>query len=47
MIVEDFLTAEEATAFLANNPSVQWIDLLLFDLNGIGRGKRVRRGDLV
>ena len=46
MISEDFLTVEEATAFLAAHPSVQWIDLLMFDLNGIGRGKRIRRSDL-
>jgi glutamine synthetase len=40
------LTPEEAQAFLAANPAVQWIDILLFDMNGIARGKRVRRADL-
>lgn len=44
---EHLLTAGEAQAFLDANPSVQWIDLLLFDLNGIARGKRVRRADLM
>jgi glutamine synthetase len=40
------LTPEEAQAFLAANPAVQWIDALLFDMNGIARGKRIRRSDL-
>ena len=40
------LTQEEAQAFLAANPGVQWIDALLFDMNGIARGKRIRRADL-
>jgi glutamine synthetase len=26
---------------------VQWIDLFLFDLNGVPRGKRLRRSDLL
>ena len=41
------LTADEAEDFLANNPSVQWIDIFTFDLNGIPRGKRYRRDGLV
>jgi glutamine synthetase len=40
------VSPEEAQAFLDANPSVQWIDVLLFDLNGMPRGKRLRRGDL-
>lgn len=40
------LTADEAQAFLDANPSVQWIDAFLFDINGVPRGKRIRRADL-
>jgi glutamine synthetase len=40
------LAPDEAQAFLAANPAVQWIDALLFDMNGIARGKRIRRADL-
>jgi glutamine synthetase len=40
------LTIDEAQAFLDANPVVQWIDTLLFDMNGIARGKRIRRSDL-
>ncbi|MFA5956030.1 glutamine synthetase family protein [Hyphomicrobium sp.] len=46
-MTDTFLTVEETTAFLDANPSVSWIDILLFDMNGMPRGKRVRRGDLV
>jgi glutamine synthetase len=41
------LTIDEANAFLAANPAVQWIDAFLFDMNGIPRGKRIRRSDLL
>ncbi len=44
---DTFITVEEAAQFLDANPSVSWIDILLFDMNGMPRGKRVRRGDLV
>ena len=40
------LTIDEAKAFLDANPGVQWIDAFLFDMNGIPRGKRIRRSDL-
>ncbi|HET7211883.1 MAG TPA: glutamine synthetase family protein [Methyloceanibacter sp.] len=40
------LTIDEAKAFLDANPGVQWIDAFLFDMNGIRRGKRLRRSDL-
>ncbi len=40
------LTIDEAQAFLDANPGVQWIDAFLFDMNGIPRGKRIRRSDL-
>ena len=40
------VSAEEASAFLAANPTVQWIDIILFDLNGMPRGKRIRPADL-
>jgi glutamine synthetase len=35
------LTAEEAQCFLDANPQVAWVDLLLYDVNGIARGKRL------
>jgi glutamine synthetase len=41
------LTIDEAQAFLDANPGVQWIDAFLFDMNGIPRGKRIRRSDLI
>jgi glutamine synthetase len=41
------LTIDEAQAFLDANPGVQWIDAFLFDMNGIPRGKRLRRADLI
>jgi hypothetical protein len=40
------LTIDEAKAFLDANPGVQWIDAFIFDMNGIPRGKRMRRSDL-
>ncbi len=46
MTPETYLTTDEAKAFLSANPSVRWIDVLMFDLNGIGRGKRLRPADL-
>ncbi len=45
-MTEKRITVDEARAFLDANPSVQWIDVFLFDLNGIPRGKRIRRVDL-
>jgi glutamine synthetase len=44
---ESFLTVDEASQFLAANPKVDWIDLVVFDMNGIARGKRFRRDDLM
>lgn len=41
------VTVEEAEAFLAANPAVQWIDAFIFDMNGIPRGKRIRHCDLL
>jgi glutamine synthetase len=41
------LTIDEAQAFLDANAGVQWIDAFLFDMNGIPRGKRIRRSDLI
>ncbi|HEX2447475.1 MAG TPA: glutamine synthetase family protein [Methyloceanibacter sp.] len=41
------LTLDEAKSFLDANPAVQWIDAFLFDMNGIPRGKRIRRSDLL
>jgi glutamine synthetase len=36
----------EAEAFLAENPDVEAIDIVLHDANGIGRGKIIRRHEL-
>jgi len=44
---DTFITHDEVTAFLTAHPAVAWIDLILFDMNGIARGKRIRRADLV
>jgi glutamine synthetase len=41
------LTEGEARIFLDAHPGVAWIDILIFDLNGIARGKRIRRDDLM
>jgi glutamine synthetase len=41
------LSVDEAQAFLDANPQVQWIDAFMFDMNGIARGKRIRRPDLL
>lgn len=38
---------EEAEAFLAAHPEVEAIDLVLHDANGIGRGKIIRRHELL
>lgn len=42
-----YVTADDARAFLKANPEVRWIDLFTYDLNGIARGKRLRRDDLI
>ncbi|HUU24651.1 MAG TPA: glutamine synthetase family protein, partial [Methyloceanibacter sp.] len=41
------LTVDEAQAFLDASPAVHWIDAFMFDMNGIARGKRIRRPDLL
>ncbi len=43
----NYETVDNAKAFLSAHPDVRWIDLFTYDLNGIPRGKRLRRGDLV
>lgn len=45
-MTDSFITIDETEAFLRTNPDVTWIDLILFDMNGIPRGKRFRRDDL-
>ncbi|MCA0205674.1 MAG: glutamine synthetase family protein [Proteobacteria bacterium] len=40
-------TRAEAEAFLAAHPQIQAIDILLHDSNGIGRGKIIRRHELM
>jgi len=44
---DTYLSIDETEAFLAANPGVTWIDLILFDINGIPRGKRFRRDDIL
>lgn len=43
----NYVTVEEAQSFLSAHPQVRWIDLFTYDLNGIARGKRLRRDDLL
>ncbi|MBS0397299.1 MAG: glutamine synthetase [Proteobacteria bacterium] len=38
---------EEATSFLDRHPDIEAIDIVLVDANGIGRGKMIRRHELV
>jgi glutamine synthetase len=38
---------EEATGFLDRHPDIEAIDIVLIDANGIGRGKMIRRHELV
>ena len=40
-------TPEEARVFLAAHPEIEAIDLVLIDANGIGRGKIIRRHELL
>ncbi len=40
-------SVEEAEAFLRNHPDVEAIDVVLVDSNGIGRGKIIRRHELL
>ncbi|MDX2308427.1 MAG: glutamine synthetase family protein [Hyphomicrobium sp.] len=42
---ENYLTPELARDFLKANPTVQWIDVFMFDVNGVARGKRLRASD--
>ncbi len=42
-----YLTADEARAFVETHPTVAWIDVLMFDVTGIARGKRLRPNDFV
>jgi glutamine synthetase len=44
---DTYITLDETEAFLSANPGVTWIDLILFDINGIPRGKRFRRDDII
>ncbi len=39
-------TPDEARAFLEANPAIEAIDIVLVDVNGIGRGKIIRRHEL-
>lgn len=38
---------EEAEAFLAAHPEAEAVDIVLIDLNGVGRGKIIRRHELM
>lgn len=46
-MTETYLSADEARAFVEAHPTVAWIDVLMFDVNGIARGKRLRPSDFV
>ena len=37
----------EAKNFLTKNPSIKSIDIVLHDVNGVGRGKIIRRQELL
>ena len=39
--------ASEAEDFLARHPEIEAIDLVLTDANGVGRGKIIRRHELM
>ena len=45
-MTDTYVTVDEVDQFLVAHPGVAWIDLILFDMNGIPRGKRFRRDDL-
>jgi glutamine synthetase len=38
---------DEAQAFLARHPEIEAVDVVLTDLNGVGRGKIIRRHELL
>ncbi|WP_150304781.1 glutamine synthetase family protein [Pseudomonas saliphila] len=46
-ITETVTSIQEAEAFLAEHPEVHFIDLLIADMNGIVRGKRIDRSALM
>ena len=46
-MTERYLSADEARDFIAAHPSVAWVDVFMFDVNGIARGKRLRPADFV
>lgn len=46
MTASTYLTSEQAKDFVARHPGLQWIDIFMFDLNGIARGKRIRPSEL-
>ena len=37
------VTLNEANEFLKKHPEVQYVDLLIADMNGVVRGKRIER----
>ena len=37
----------EAQTFLKNNPDIKSFDIVMHDCNGIGRGKIIRRNELI
>ena len=37
----------EAQNFLKNNPDIKSFDIVMHDCNGIGRGKIIRRNELI
>ncbi|NQV67117.1 MAG: glutamine synthetase, partial [Rhodobacteraceae bacterium] len=47
MLPKDAASPDEAASFLRDNPTIEAIDLVLIDANGIGRGKIIRRHELM
>jgi glutamine synthetase len=47
MLPKDVASPDEAASFLHDNPTIEAIDLVLIDANGIGRGKIIRRHELM
>ena len=41
------VSVDEAVTFLERFPDVEAVDLILYDGNGVGRGKIIRRAELV
>jgi len=45
-VPQSAVSLEEASEFLKEHPEVQFVDLLIADMNGVVRGKRIERTSL-